>query len=109
MIADAPPITAGVFAKSPMAKPDRLVAWNAMVGSWTEHSPSVQRLPIADEIVALERTAGHSLRPDGVHLDVEGAADVVRDVVLPAVVAGTGPTAQPLTRLRPARDVTWRD
>jgi peptidoglycan/LPS O-acetylase OafA/YrhL len=91
-IADAPPINAGAFAGSPMARRDRLAAWNAMVDSWTKDSASVHRLPMAGEVVALERAAGHSLRPDGVHLNDEGAADVVRDVVLPAVLEAANGT-----------------
>jgi peptidoglycan/LPS O-acetylase OafA/YrhL len=89
LIADAPPITAGGFAGSPMARRDRLAAWNAVVDSWTQGAGSVHLLPMAADVIALERAAGHSLRPDGVHLSDDGAADVVRDVVLPAVLETT--------------------
>jgi hypothetical protein len=92
LIADAPPITTGGFAGSPMAQPRRLEAWNAMVAAWCGHSETVRLLPYGEEVTALERTEGHSLRPDGVHLSDDGATDVVRDLVLPTVYGSAGIT-----------------
>jgi peptidoglycan/LPS O-acetylase OafA/YrhL len=84
-VADAPPITSGDMAGSPIASRTRIKAWNDVVAQWDAQSPSVVRLGIADGIVTIEREAGHSLRPDGVHLDDEGAARLVKEIVLPTV------------------------
>ncbi|HEX5616613.1 MAG TPA: acyltransferase [Acidimicrobiia bacterium] len=66
VVADAPRFGPGVFARSPMARTDRIDAWNAQIAAWDERWPNVATLPLAAILTELE--ADGSIRPDGVHV-----------------------------------------
>lgn len=89
LLTDAPPITSGGFAESQLAWPERLEAWNGQLARWDLQWQSVEVIPWSEPLLAAEAAAGRSLRGDGVHLDPEPLAVLVRDHLAPTVVATT--------------------
>lgn len=84
LVADAPPITAGSFAKSDMAGAERVAAWNAQIARWDARWQPVATIPYAAAVARAEQTG--SQRDDGVHLN-RRAADEVAAELTPIVVA----------------------
>ena len=84
-VTDGPPIAAGNFSGSEMARPERVAAWNAVLTSWAATWPNVHVLPYAQGIATLEGAEPGSQRPDGVHLSPQGAQQVAATVILPAL------------------------
>ena len=85
LLADAPPFGPNGFGGGPLGEPDRLVAWNGVLGAWADRWAMMRVVPYADLLEATESAAGGTLRPDGAHLVPEGAETLVRDGVLPAL------------------------
>jgi hypothetical protein len=61
-------------------------AWNAQVQSWDVQSPVVETIGYAALIEAAEAAAGHSLRPDGAHLDDASVTAIVGGSFAPLLV-----------------------
>lgn len=89
LLTDAPPITAGFHSQSEMARPERLAAWNAQLARWDQQWQSAAVIPWTAPLLAAEDAAGRSLRGDGVHVDPEALAALVREHLAPTVVATT--------------------
>ena len=85
LLADAPAFGPGGFGGGPLAKPERLVAWNAVLKGWADRWAMMRVIPYAELLGATEFAAGGTLRPDGAHLVPEGAESLVRDRLLPAL------------------------
>lgn len=90
LLTDAPAITVGGFAESELARPERLAGWNDQLARWDRQWQSVAVIPWAEPLLAAEVGAGRSLRGDGVHLDPEPLAVLVRDYLAPTIVELTG-------------------
>jgi peptidoglycan/LPS O-acetylase OafA/YrhL len=72
------------YGGSPMARPERIGAWNAQMSRWDAAWPNVHLIDWAGAIDRLEADWG-SMRPDGVHL-IDDATDwLVEAVVLPSL------------------------
>ena len=61
-------------------------AWNAQIQSWDVQSPVVETIGYGALIEAAEAAAGHSLRPDGVHLDDASVTAIVGGWFAPLLV-----------------------
>ncbi len=85
LLADAPPFGPDGFGGGPLAEPERLAAWNAVLGGWADRWAMMHVIPYAEMLGATEFAAGGTLRPDGAHLVPEGAESLVRDRLLPAL------------------------
>ena len=85
LVLDSPPISSGGFAGGPMARPERIAAWNGQVAAWDQTWDEVETIAWSDALLAVEAEFG-SVRPDGVHVDEQHHAELVRAVVLPPIV-----------------------
>ena len=86
LVADAPPITGGMFAGGSLADPARLQAWNAQIAEWDRSYDQVLTLQLAGRIVSYE--AEHpDCRPDGVHLGQMAWDELARLYLVDDVVA----------------------
>lgn len=65
MIADAPPSD----GSTEWASEDRIQAWNDQIFEWDQQWAAVSTIDYSALIVEAERNAGHTIRPDGVHVD----------------------------------------
>jgi hypothetical protein len=85
LLLDSPAITGGDFAGSPMARPERIAAWNTTLAERAAGSAGrVRVLPWAAAVAALEAERG-TIRPDGVHLEDGPLGDLLEMVVIPAL------------------------
>lgn len=66
VVADAPRFADGLFSRSPMARAERIDAWNAQIAAWDARWTSVATLPWSAILAELE--IDDSIRPDGVHV-----------------------------------------
>ena len=85
--------TAVLFANSsysPSSQHSRVDAWNALLDEWSQRWPEVSVIDIAGPIAEAEAKAGHSLRPDALHLDDATLQLIIRTVYLPAIDAAVG-------------------
>ena len=64
---------------------DRVDAWNMLLGRWAQRWPSVSVIDLAGPVAAAEAAAGHSLRPDNIHLDDPTLLKMINEVFLPAI------------------------
>ncbi len=85
LLADAPAFGPDGFGGGPLAQPERLVAWNAVLSGWADRWAMMRVIPYAELLAETEFAAGGTLRPDGAHLVPEGAESLVRDRLLPAL------------------------
>jgi hypothetical protein len=88
MTALAPYGTRVLFANSaysPSSPSERVDAWNAELARWAQRWPTIQVVDQAGPIAAAEAAAGHSLRPDAMHLEDAALEMIVRTVFIPAV------------------------
>ncbi len=86
LIADAPPITAGMFAGGSLADPARLQAWNAQIAEWDRSYDQVLTLQLAGRILSYE-TEHPDCRPDGVHLGQTAWDELARLYLVEDVMA----------------------
>ena len=86
MVADTPPLAPGYFTTNEIAQPSRLAGWNDQVQRWDDLYERVTRLELGSPIAAYEAAHG-SIRDDGFHPDVEKLAAILRDAVLPELLA----------------------
>ncbi len=84
-----------VLADQPHDAPDavahwatvpRIDAWNAQLATWDQRWAPVTVLPYAAAVENAETSAGHSLRPDGLHLDEPSVLNIVGTVLAPVLV-----------------------
>ena len=84
-----------VLADQPHDAPDTVVhwatvpridAWNAQLASWDQQWAPVTVLPYGEAVESAEMSAGHSLRPDGLHLDESSVLTIVGSVLAPVLV-----------------------
>lgn len=61
-------------------------AWNAQILSWDAQSTVVQTIDYAGLVASAETAAGHSMRPDGVHLDDASVASIIGGSFAPLFV-----------------------
>ena len=66
---------------------DRVEAFNARLDVWLEQLPRAAVLHYGEYVEAAEAHAGHSLRPDNVHLTAEALHSIVADSLLPQIDA----------------------
>lgn len=85
-VLDSPAIDSGAFSDSPMARPERIAAWNDQIDRWADTWVNVRRVPWSAAVAALEQSVG-SIRPDGVHIDGDHLRRLVIDVVIPTLDA----------------------
>lgn len=85
LLTDAPPITSGAFSGADMSDTDRVEAWNQQMARWADQWQSVEVIPWSAPLLAAEDAAGMSLRDDGVHVNPEPLAALVRDYLAPAI------------------------
>ena len=93
VVADQPhdaPDTVAHWATVP-----RIDAWNAQLATWDRQWAPVTVLPYGKAVESAEMSAGHSLRPDGLHLDEPSVLNIVGTVLAPVIV-------QQVRDLRPA-------
>jgi hypothetical protein len=64
---------------------DRVEAFNAQLPVWLEQLPRAAVLHYGEYVEAAETHAGHSLRPDNVHLTAEALHSIVADSLLPQI------------------------
>ena len=64
----------------------RVDAWNVLVARWAVRWPTVGVLPLAGFLDATEAAAGHSLRPDGIHMNDATEAKAISEVYLPPLI-----------------------
>ena len=85
-----------VLADQPHDAPDTVVhwatapridAWNAQLASWDQQWAPVTVLPYGEAVENAEMSAGHSLRPDGLHLDEPSVLNIVGTLLAPVLVA----------------------
>ena len=84
ILADQPHNADGAVAWATTARID---AWNAQLASWDAQWAPVAMLPYGHAVEAAEAAAGHSLRPDGLHLDESSVAAIVGGVLAPSLRA----------------------
>lgn len=70
---------------SPSSASERVDAWNAQLAEWDERWSEVAMVDVAGPIEAAEEAAGHSLRPDALHLDDATLQMIIRTVYVPAI------------------------
>ena len=66
---------------------DRVAAFNARLDVWLSELPRAEVLHYGEYVEAAEAHAGHSLRPDNVHLTTEALHSIVADSLLPQIDA----------------------
>ena len=85
VVADSPPVRAGMWATPEMAQPARVNAWNAVVAHWAANDPRVRVLHYAAALAAYEAAHGDT-RADGVHPEVGPLTDLARAVLTDEVL-----------------------
>jgi len=82
VLAGQPHNADGAVAWAPSARID---AWNAQLAAWDTAWAPVATWPYGQAVESAEAAAGHSLRPDGLHLDEGSIATIVGNVLAPAL------------------------
>lgn len=88
------------------ATTSRIDAWNAQLAAWDAQWAPVATWPYGQAVEAAEAAAGHSLRPDGLHLGEDSVTAIVGGILAPqlraevtglrAVLASSGCLVGPL-------------
>jgi hypothetical protein len=76
----------GDAAPTPIASASRVAEWNRMIDGWASRWSNVVVVQQKATIERMEASAGHSLRPDSMHLDDASEAAMVREVWLPVML-----------------------
>ncbi|MGA9279502.1 acyltransferase family protein, partial [Ilumatobacter sp.] len=77
LVADAPTIGDGLFSTPEMARDERTEAWNTQIERWAQVHDRVDVFDYATPLAEYEAEHG-SVRPDGVHPDVEVLTELAR-------------------------------
>ena len=72
---------------SPSCARERVDDWNALLATWAGRWSDVSVVDIAGPIADAEAAAGHSLRPDALHLDDATLQMIVQTVYVPVIEA----------------------
>ncbi len=72
---------------SPSSSRERVDDWNALLATWAGRWSDVSVVDIAGPIADAEAAAGHSLRPDALHLDDATLQMIVQTVYVPVIEA----------------------
>ncbi|MCU1392607.1 MAG: putative acyltransferase [Ilumatobacteraceae bacterium] len=83
-VADAP--TNPTDGQSGWTSNDDIARWNAQVHRWDDQWAPVQTVGYAGLVEAAEAAAGHSLRPDGAHLDDASVTSIIGGSLAPLLV-----------------------
>jgi hypothetical protein len=100
LVADAPPVTGGLYTTLEMTDPARLRAWNEQIARWDSAYDDLAVLPYAAPLAAYEQVHG-SIRSDGSHPDIGPLTDIARTSLVDPLIAivhqlaGVAPTALP--------------
>ena len=91
----------------------RIDAWNAQLATWDSQWQPVAAWPYGQAVEAAEAAAGHSLRPDGLHLGEDSVDAIVGGILAPqlraevtglrAVLAASGCLLEPPSGGGPSR------
>jgi hypothetical protein len=65
----------------------RIDAWNTQLETWDQQWSTVAMLPYGSAVELAEASAGHTLRPDGLHLDSVSVASIIGEVLAPSFAA----------------------
>ena len=84
VLAGQPHNADGAVAWAPTQNID---AWNAQLSAWDAQWAPVATWPYGQAVEAAESAAGHSLRPDGLHLDEQSVDAIVGGVLAPQLRA----------------------
>ena len=79
------PFKSSILVVDSAGTEERVTRWNDYIATWPSRFERVSLVAIGDWILAAEAAAGHSLRPDGIHLDDATLLELVRTIYLPAV------------------------
>ncbi|MCU1387472.1 MAG: acetyltransferase, partial [Ilumatobacteraceae bacterium] len=83
-VASAPPNPTG--AHSGWTTDVGIAAWNAQVARWDQQWAPVQTIDYGALVAGAETAAGHSLRPDGAHLDDASVQAIIGGSLAPLLV-----------------------
>ncbi|MCU1399487.1 MAG: Lipopolysaccharide modification acyltransferase [Acidimicrobiales bacterium] len=83
-VASAPPNPSG--GQNGWTTDDGIAAWNAQIARWDRQWGPVQTIDYGALVANAEAAAGHSLRPDGAHLDDGSVQTIVGGSLAPLLV-----------------------